>query len=187
MKALAPRGQIDFIAKIRENIDGMANLVPKEKGPNTLSSVDKTKLTVLQPQPLKELTKLLESFDALPQRISERTGEDTSSDLGSSGAAVTGTRNTGTSPRDQAIAAMPAEPLVLRTQLAKHIEKEVHDLQKLARSAASASRPGDAFHLNQIYARIRRLNALLVELWGTTVEVLRRLYIRVFVDKQPIL
>lgn len=167
----------------------MATLAPKEKGPNQLATVETAKLVVNQPQKLQELNLLLESFDALDRRVSERTGEDRSQDLGSAGSSAAGAagQQTQASPRDVAIAAMPAEPAVLQRELASHINAEVRRLHTLAKKVTRASRPGDAFRLNEIYARIRRLNALLAQVFEASMELLRRLFIRVFIDKQPII
>lgn len=165
----------------------MATLAPKEKGPNALQTMETAKLVVNQPKKLQELNLLLESFDALDRRVSERTGEDRSGDLGSTGMAAAGGQQQTQSARDLAIAAMPQAPKVLRDRLVKHIGKEVSHLQVLAAREAHTSRPGVAFRLNKLYARIRRLNSLLVELFEASLDVLRRLFIRVFIDEQPIL
>ncbi|MBU0767043.1 hypothetical protein KKF55_04685 [Patescibacteria group bacterium] len=126
----------------------------------------------------------------LLDKISDRMGEDRSGDLGGAGAGPAGTGATaqaGQSARDQAIAAIPAERLI-RKQIAKHIEKEVKTLRKEVRRATHrASRPGTAHHLNDLYARIRRLNSLLATMLGASYDVAKRLFIRVFIDKQPIL
>ncbi|MFA6522791.1 MAG: hypothetical protein WCS85_00240 [Candidatus Peribacteraceae bacterium] len=166
----------------------MTSLVPKEKGPNTLQTVETAKLVVNQPKKLQELNLLLESFDALDRRVSERTGEDRSGDLGAAGAGTAaGAQQTTQSARDLAIAAMPQAPKVLRDRLVKHIGKEISHLQALSAREAHTSRPGVAFRLNKLYARIRRLNALLVELLEASIDILRRLFIRVFIDEQSIL
>jgi hypothetical protein len=167
----------------------MATLNPKESGPNALTTVETAKLIVNQPPKMQELNELLLSLEGLEQRVSEKTGEDKSQDMGAAGAAAGKAQGaTQQSARDQAIAAMPTSPDVLRKDLTLHIGKEVHKLQKLAHQAARRTgKPGDAFRLNQIYARIRRLNALLGDLVHASIEILRRLFIRVFIDRQPIL
>ncbi len=166
----------------------MTMLNSQEKGSSLSTGVEMSKLVVSQPKKLEHLLEDLKTIEVFTSRVSERTGEDRSQDPGTAGAAA-GTRkdNTAVSPRDQAIAAIPTAQQVLQKQLAKHIEQEVGTLRKLARKTAHSGRPGDAFRLNEIYARIRRLNALLAEIFSAALDVLRRLYIRVFIDRQPIL
>lgn len=160
----------------------------KELGSSLSASPESAKLIVRQPAKLQELGNLLLTIEGLSQRVSERTGEDRSGDLGSGGTAGTGQGDDGTyvSPRDQAIAAMPA-PAVIQKQLEKHIRKEVRELQTRARSIARLSQPGSAYLLTELYSRIRRLNQLLAEILEASVEVLKRFFIRVFIDQQPIL
>lgn len=164
-------------------------LTSQEKGLSLTSGVETTKLVVSQPKKLESLLQDLQTIESFTSRVSERIGEDRSGDSGGAG----GTAGTGhgddgqVSARDQAIAAMPTSLQVLQKTLGDYIRTEVQQLQHLAKKTAHASHPGDAFRLNQIYARIRRLNALLVELVEAAVELLHRLYIRVFIDRQPII
>ncbi|MEK7218350.1 MAG: hypothetical protein AAB728_02695 [Patescibacteria group bacterium] len=165
----------------------MADLTSREKGPSLTSSVETARLVVSQPKKLETLLQDLEMIESFSSRVSERVGEDRSGDMGGAGGAGQGDDGRQVSARDQAIAAMPTDPQVLQKELHEHVRAEVKHLQGLAKKAARASRPGDAFRLNGIYARIRRLNALLVELLEATLEMLRRLYIRVFIDRQPVI
>ena len=86
-------------------------------------SIETARLIVRQPGKLQELTNLLETFENLNARVSERTGEDRSGDLGGagSGAAAGGQQGTqGTSARDQAIKNIPGQ-VVLQKKLTDHI------------------------------------------------------------------
>lgn len=159
-----------------------------EKGPSTIKSVETSKLIVRQPAKLAELGKLLETFDNLSARVSERQGEDVSGDLGGGGTGGTaGTKGDGgISPRDLAIERIPPFEIV-RKKLEGHIHGEVRKLEKQARRLSRASQPGSAYKLNDIYSRIRRLNALLYQMLEASVEMLKRFFIRVFIDQQPIL
>jgi len=142
-------------------------------------------LIVEQPPKLEYLLETLATID----KFSESIGEDRSKDLGASGgtSGVKGASGTGTSVRDQAIANIPSEPQ-MRKQLAKYIEKEVKVLRrKVRKSARRAAKPGAAHALNELYAQVRRLNALLSNLLELSYEIVKRLFIRVFIDKQPIL
>ncbi|MEK7591485.1 MAG: hypothetical protein AAB489_04755 [Patescibacteria group bacterium] len=165
----------------------MGDLTPSEKSlSRPAARSEKAKLIVAQPKQIKELGLLLKSIEGLAQRVGESTGEDMSADLGATGAPATATGAKRASPRDQSIASLP-EPAIMKEQLEKHIEKEVKKLTREAKKIARLARPGAAFSLNELYARIRRLNALLHELIEASVEIIRRLFIRVFVDKQPII
>jgi len=145
------------------------------------------KITLPVSQPHK-LQTLIETIDLL-NKVSERIGESNSGDW-SGGSSGTGQGYQGqaqVSARDQAIANIPS-PQIMQQELQKHIVGEIKDLRKHARRAARrASRAGNAHQLTQLYARIRRLNSLLQDLFEASVEVLKRLYIRIFIDKQSVL
>ncbi|MCF7844811.1 MAG: hypothetical protein K9M03_03215 [Kiritimatiellales bacterium] len=164
----------------------MGTIPSPEKGIlNSESKEHQSALVVEQPHKLEGLLDTIMLLD----KISDRVGEDRSGDLGGAGAVATGTgatTQTGQSARDQAIAAIPAETMI-RKQLAKHIEKEVKTLRKEVRNATRrVSKPGSAHHLNDLYARIRRLNSLLATILEASYDVVKRLFVRVFIDKQPI-
>ncbi|MDO8468539.1 MAG: hypothetical protein Q7S29_02160 [Candidatus Peribacter sp.] len=141
-------------------------------------------LTVMQPEKIGSLLDTLNLID----QMSERIVEDKSGDMGGGGGqAQTGTAGTrAISPRDQAIAALPGEQ-VMQTKLAEVIRAEVGSLRKQIRSIPGSSHPGAAYKLNKLYSRIRLLNRLLANLFESSVDVIRRLFIRVFIDEQPIL
>lgn len=163
----------------------MTTLTP-ETSPKSSASIERGKLVVSQPAKLKELNMLLESLENLDTKVSETTGEDRSRDLGAAGASGTSATGSGQSARDRAIAHLPA-PESMQRRLQSNILQEVSQLQRQAKRASMSSRPGSAFRVNELYARIRRLNTLLSELISASVDVIRRLFIRVFIDKQPIL
>jgi hypothetical protein len=148
--------------------------------------METSRLVVRQPSKLKELTNLLETFENLNARVSERTGEDRSGDMGGGTGMTSGQQGTqGTSARDQAIKKIPAAA-VMQEKLTRHIKQESKKLERLARTVARSSAPGSAHHLNELYARIRHLNALIHDLLEASLEVLKRLFIRVFIDQQSI-
>jgi len=160
----------------------MATNQAPEKGSFTPGSPEhQNALVVAQPQKLEGL---LETIDLL-ERVSERIGEDRSGDLGAAGGTgKSGSAQAGQSARDKAIANLPV-PEMMRKQLTKHIEKEVKVLQREVRRAARRiSKPGSAYKQNELYAQIRRLNALLAHILEASIEVLERLFIRIFIDKQ---
>lgn len=151
-----------------------------------IPTVERPALTVTQPDKIANLLDTLNLIDAM----SERMGEDRSGDLGGAGGqmggAVQARQQKQISPRDQAIANLPAQE-VMQGKLVKNIEEEVGKLRHQIRSIPATGKPGSAYKLNKLYARIRRLNGLLAELFDASYEVLRRLFIRVFIDEQPIL
>jgi hypothetical protein len=160
-----------------------------EKGPSALKSVESSKLIVTQPAKLKELGKLLETLDTVASigNVSERSAEDSSSDMGGAGGGSSGQSGTrGASARDLAIQAMPSEA-IMQQRLTKHIRQETRKLEKMAKAVARSSQPGSAHKLNEIYAKIRRMNALVHQLVHASVEVIKRFFVRVFIDNQPIL
>lgn len=166
----------------------MSTLSP-EKAPSALRSVETQKLIVRQPTKLAELNNLLSTFENLNARVSERVGEDISGDMGGSGSGATGGQqgDDDVSPREIAIRNMPSNPQVVRQKLEGHIKEEVSKLEKLAKAHARSGAPGSAFKLNEVYGRIRRLNAMLHEILEASYDVLKRLFIRVFIDQQTIL
>jgi len=161
------------------------NVTP-EQGISNPEAQSSKALIVEQPHKLEGLLETISLLDS----ISERVGEDKSGDMGDGGGS-TGKRDDGSaggqSARDLAIANL-ADEKVLRKQLAQHIEREVKTLSKqVHRAAKRISKPGNAHKLNELYARIRRLNSLLSSLVEASYDVVKRLFIRVFIDKQPIL
>lgn len=150
-----------------------------ERSGHTPEASNKPVITVAQPE---KLGNLLETIDLL-NTVSERIGEDRSGDMGGGGAMQT-SGSTGTSARDHAIANLPTAQ-VMQRELQQHVEKEVKTLRREVRKLARrAGKPGNAYQLNKLYARIRRLNGILKELLESSIDTVKRLYIRIFVDKQ---
>jgi hypothetical protein len=122
-------------------------------------------------------------------RISESSPSGPSNDGPSGGGGSMQTSGSGSAPvvsaRDLAIANLPA-PKVMQKQLEDHIRTEIKKLRKQAKTIARINQPGGAYRLNMLYMRIHHLNALLHELLHSSVEVVKRLFIRVFVDKQTV-
>lgn len=170
----------------------MATSSPEKRQSAPLSPEHST--NVLQPAKLEgaridtaALTTFLEGINGLQVSEAEAGGPGEQG-AGASGGKALQAQASGTavSARQQAIANLPL-PAVMQKQLEKHIRMEVKKLRQQANIVARTARPGAAFHLNQLYARIRSLNALLAELFESSVEALKRLFIRVFIDRQTIL
>jgi len=151
-----------------------------------MEAPEKPALTVMQPE---KIASLLDTLNIIDQ-MSERMAEDRSGDMGGAGTqGGTGTQaqqKKVLSARDIAIANLPPQE-VMQQKLTKKIQEEVKNLRQQMRSIPATGKPGAAFKLNKFYARIRRLNGLLAELFGSSYDVLRRLFIRIFIDEQPIL
>lgn len=156
-----------------------------EKQAHSHESREAHQLVVTQPEKFQGLLDTISLMD----KVSERMGEDNSGDMGGSGGAVAG-NGTGDdatqSTRAQAIANLPDSPQ-MRRELSTYIQKEIKLLRKQVRKKAfRASKPGSAHQLNELYSKMRRLNTLLSELMEASVDVLKRIFIRVFIDKQSI-
>lgn len=145
-------------------------------------SPEQHNLIVAQPEKLGSILDAIESLTGPQETPTEKQGE---SGGGGSTAAIATTTHTTLSPRDLAIAHLPPQAKMQRA-LHKHIEAEVRRLRREA-SRITATRPGGAFRLNRIYANIRTLNKLLLELFHTSYETLKHFFIRVFIDRQAIL
>lgn len=169
----------------------MAPLSPEKnigqiKGPETVPTV------VSQPVKIEshlsgQLGSFLEDINRISESSGSGPGEQWSDGTGGSAVATTGTQTKPVvSARDQAIANLPPAA-IMQKDLEKHIREEVKILRKQAMKIASMSKPGSAFRANQLYTRIRHLNALLGEIFGASYDALKRMFIRVFIDRQTIL
>lgn len=166
----------------------MADLSP-EKGLSSGSLETKTETRVAQPTKIEgHISPVLGAFLEEINKISESSqsgpGEQWSGG-GTGMATAQQTRGTGPSARDFAIANLPPQAQ-MQAKLEEHIRIEIKNLRKQAKHIARLSSPGAAYHINHLYARIRHLNALLAELLEASFDVIKRLFIRVFVDKQNI-
>ncbi len=156
-----------------------------EKGLAAPSGTPERSQSVLQPSKAEGLAMLVAEINDLP---GETATEDATSDwkASSTGTAMTaqGTQQ-GSSTRDQAMANLPV-PAQMQKQLEAHIRSEVKQLRKQTKLIIRSRKPGSAYALAQMYAKIRHLNALLADLLEASYDVLKRLFVKVFVDKQAI-
>lgn len=143
-------------------------------------------LIVTQPPKVEMLLDALAAID----KFSERVGEDRSTDMGGGGGAVAkkgDDTSSAATVRNQKIANLPAQE-AMRIELQKEIEKEVSELHKeVKRVKRRVTRPGAAYKLNTLYARIRKLNSLIAELFDAAYDVVKRLFIKVVIDRQKVL
>ncbi len=154
-----------------------------EKGHLTPTSPERGQ-SVLQPSKAEGLAMLVAEINELP---SETSGEDRSGDWSGKSMTTGGGQAAAaqTSARDQAIANLPA-PAAMQKQLEAHIRAEIKDLRGQAKIITRSRKPGSAYALAQLYAKIRHLNALLADLFEASYDVLKRLFVKVFVDRQAI-
>lgn len=159
---------------------------PEKERQSESVSEKRMKFTVQQPTKVKDLMQLLGALDSVA-RIAEAVSEDRSGDLGSGSGegAVAGASSGQVSMRDQAIKKLPSTT-VMRTRLTSHLQSEVRQLERRARKLARSTKKGSAYLLNELYARIRKIQALIIELTDAATEVVRRLYIRLFIDHQQL-
>lgn len=156
-----------------------------EKGLLAPSGTPERSQSVLQPSKAEGLAMLVAEINDLP---GETATEDATSDWGSSPASTAMTAQgsqQGASARDHAMANLP-EPAQMQKQLEAHIRSEVKELRKQTKLIIRSRKPGSAYALAQMYAKIRHLNALLADLLEASYDVLKRLFVKVFVDKQAI-
>ncbi len=157
-----------------------------EKGLSTVSQTSEIGSSVVVQPSHVQFEALLDGINKMSEDTSESPSGDWSGSGGSTGKAMTTSGGQATaSTRDDAIANLPA-PVVMQKELEKHIMQEVRKLRQQAKSVSRMSRPGAAYRLNQLYARIHHLNAILANLFEASVDVVKRLFIRVFIDKQTI-
>jgi len=143
-------------------------------------------LTVRQPEKIRSLLFVLADLE----KISEIVLEDQSKDMGSGGTSglvgvVSGGQKGGTSLRDQAIRSLPSQDIMCR-RLTRHLAKEVRQLEFKVRRISYSTKKGSAYLLNDLYAQIRKIQSLIIELADAATEVVRRLFIRLFIDHQQL-
>jgi hypothetical protein len=156
-----------------------------EKGLSLPSSTPEKKGVVVQPQKDKLQDILMEVNDIVGEASPVKAGEQWSG--GGQVAKTGGQSSTQTASwRDQAIANLPA-PQIMQKQLEKHIHTEIKTLRKQASKITDLRKPGAAHHMNELQSKIHRLNALLASLFEVSVDVMKRIFVRVFVDKQTVL
>lgn len=157
----------------------------KNTGLMTLSE-NQGAMNVFQPPKLTEFVDMID----LMGKISERAAEDRSAGLGSGGAMQTSGQQAGSqgdaSARDAAIAVLPAAP-TMKQKLVSHIHAEIHSLNKRASSLSRRDAKGSAYELNELYKKIRTLSNLIAQILEASADIIRRFYIALFVDHQPIL
>lgn len=144
-------------------------------------------LVVKQPEKIKSLLVVIGDIE----RISERIGEDASQDLGAGGGGTTAQggaqvqSGTQISLRQHALQSLPTTS-VMREKLVKHLQKEVRHLERESCRVGRAAGKGSAYVVTQLYAKIRKIQALIMEVLEAAAELVERLYVRFFIDHQQL-
>lgn len=166
----------------------MSAVPTPEKGKSHIESSPEKHLAVVQPEKFQGLLDTIALLDKVSETMGDGVGENWS---GGTGGAMVTSGSTGDqsaqSARAQAIAAIPDTPQ-MRRELGEYIQKEIKVLRKEVRKATFRMyKPGSAYALNELYGKIRRLNSLFAELMEASVDVLKRLFIKIFIDKQKVI
>ena len=155
-------------------------------GKSTTKALERANNVVFQPQKLKEVVEIVD----LMGKISSRVREDNSGDLpvgaGAGATTQTGQAAAGQSTRDQAIAKAPPIPIMQR-KIVRHLEREVRTLQHQAMVLSRSKKRGSAYLLAELYKRIRRLSLVISDMMHASAAMIRRFYISVFIDHQPLI
>jgi hypothetical protein len=154
-----------------------------EAAPKSVSEkTENAPSVVFQPPALKEVVEVIN----LMGTVSNRIREDNSGDVPAAGGGAQSSGNqSGTSTRDEAIANAPAIP-VMQQKLVEELRKEVAKIEKQAKALKRSGDRGSAFALNELYRKIRRLSNLIAEILQASADMIKRFYVSVFIDKQPL-
>lgn len=136
---------------------------------------------VTQPAKLNELMEVINVMGNISEKFAEHQSQ-----IAASSAGQTSTKAAATTARDEAIKALPKKEMMQQT-LIRQINREIATLERQIKAINSERQAGWAYEITKLYARVRRLTALLREITRATVENVKRFYIHVFIDHQPLL
>lgn len=143
-----------------------------------------TAAVVFQPPRLSQIIEIVDVMGSVVESIREENARDlptTTRTAAGAAAAQTAT----VSARDAAIAAAPPIP-IMQQKLVKHLKKEVRAIEREARKLSHSRAKGSAYLLCILYRKIRRLSSLIGEILHAGADVIKRFYIAVFIDHQPL-
>lgn len=75
----------------------------------------------------------------------------------------------------------------MQKALQREIRREIRSLQKEAKRITRIKEPGSAYRLSMLFARIRDLRLLMDRVLEASYDTLKKIFVRVFVDKQQLL
>lgn len=142
-----------------------------------------TATVVFQPPRLSQIVEIVDVMGNVVESIREENARDlpTTRTVTTGG----GTQATTVSARDAAIAAAPPVP-IMQKKLVKHLRKEVRIIEREARKLSRSRSRGSAYLLSILYRKIRRLSSLIGEILRASADVIKRFYVAVFIDHQPL-
>ena len=143
-----------------------------------------TATVVFQPPRLSQIVEIVDVMGNIVESIREENARDLPTTTRTT-AAAGGTQTATVSARDAAIAAAPPIP-IMQKKLVKHLRKEVRIIEREARKISRSRARGSAYLLSILYRKIRRLSSLIGEILRASAEVIKRFYIAVFIDHQPL-
>lgn len=141
-------------------------------------------IEVSQPRQSQKLEKLLEEVDAVVTEPEQSgPGEHKAMTAGKGGS---GQKSLASSSLQKQEAPLP-ESEVMQQKLNQRIEQEITILRKEANKTSHLKKPGAANKISKLYARIRNLRRLLADISSASYEVVKRLFVRIFINKQPLI
>lgn len=136
---------------------------------------------VYQPPKLNEIVEIINVMG----NVSTKVREDNAGDWTGATALASGTAGqSGTSARDLAIAKAPTVP-IMQKELIRHLEKEMKTIRRQTRTISRSNARGSAYLLSELYKKLRRLSELISQIAYASADVIKRFYISVFIDHQP--
>jgi hypothetical protein len=136
---------------------------------------------VFQPQKLTAVIDIVNLMGTVSQRIREENAGDLP--------AMRSTKSSGTggntTTRDDAIAKAPPVAM-MQQKLMQHLKQERSLMQRQAKTIASSNAPGAAWTLTELYKKIRSLSSLIAQILEASAEMIKRFYVSVFIDRQPL-
>ncbi len=139
---------------------------------------------VFQPPKLREIVEVIDLMGTVASRVREDKSGDLPTAAGANAGKAAGQTSAATA-RDEAIARAPA-PAIMQRKLVQHLEQEVKRVEKQARVIARSKKSGSAYLLSELYKKIRRLSSLIKDILEASTEMIKRFYISVFIDHQPL-
>ncbi|MDD5055853.1 MAG: hypothetical protein PHZ00_06340 [Candidatus Peribacteraceae bacterium] len=165
-------------------MDLSANKVEGRSITMATGNEQQTATIVFQPPRLSQIVEIVDVMGNVVESIREENARDLPVTLQKSSAgSAAGTATVST--RDAAIAAAPPVP-VMQKRLVKHLKKEVRIIEREVRKLSRSRARGSAYVLSILYRKIRRLSSLIGEILRASTEVIKRFYVAVFIDHQPL-
>ena len=161
-------------------MDGV-KMSPEVGSASAPKAIESAPTVVFQPQKLKEVVDIID----LMGNVATRVREDNSGDTGGGTGTGKAQQKSGTSARDEAIANAPAVE-VMQQKLVEHLRQEMASIEREARKISRSNDRGSAWLLSELYRKLRSLSTLMHDILHASAEVVKRFYVSVFIDRQPL-